>query len=135
MEPLKYCKLSYKASCFIMHHQKEDTGVTCLFINGIQIINKTKIRLFFFSELSESSFGSFSITRTFKIYCLIFLLLNELLEGKQSNYFSFKFKSKCTTLHRVVIFFYNLSFGHFAVTGIVNCKSKQSNPITGLDRP
>ena len=65
---------------FIMRHQKEDTGVTFLFIYGTEIINERKIRLFFLSlsELSESSFGSFSITRTFEIYCFIFPLLNEL---------------------------------------------------------
>jgi hypothetical protein len=43
------CKLNYIASRFIMCHQKEDTGVTCLFIHvyGIEMINETKIRLFF----------------------------------------------------------------------------------------
>jgi hypothetical protein len=34
-----------------------------------------------------------------------------------------------------VIFLCNLSLGNFAVTGIINCKSKPSNPITGLERP
>jgi hypothetical protein len=87
-----------------MRHQKEDTGVTCLFTYGIEIITETKIRLFFFSEFSESSFGSFPITRTFQMYCFIFLLLNELFEGKQNNDFIFQFNGKYTPLHRIVIF-------------------------------
>jgi hypothetical protein len=69
------------------------------FMYGTEIINETKIRLFFFSELSESSFGSFPITRAFKIYCLIFPLLNELFEGKQSNDFTLSLKAN---VHRCI---------------------------------
>ena len=104
-----------------MRHQKEDTGVTCLFIYGIGIINEMKNSLvFFFSELSESNFGSFSIIPTFKVYCFIFHLVKVLFENKQINYFSFRFKNKCTQLHRIVIFQYNLPVGHFAVIDIIN---------------
>jgi len=112
-------KSIYKASCFIMHHQKEDTGVTCLFIYGIEIKNETKNRLVFLWTL-RIKFWKFFNYSYFQICCFIFPLLNELFEGKQSNDFTFKFKSKCTSLHRRVTFLYNLSVGYFAVIGIIN---------------
>jgi hypothetical protein len=79
---------------------------------------KRKTDAFFLSEISVSNFGSFSITRTFKMYCFIFPLLNELFEGKQSNDFAFKFESKCTHLHLIVEFLYNLPLGYFDVIDI-----------------